>query len=107
MLREFTGEDKADSRLNTSTAEGRRLGHAAELASFVGDAIESVGDKVVHDRDGLLGDAGLRVHLFEDFEDVALEAHDTHLLETLFGHSFRSGLRSLRHIGKNKEDGRL
>ena len=59
MLRELTGEDKADSRLYLPGAHGFPLVVLHQPSCLSGDPTESVGDERVQDGHGPLGDAGV------------------------------------------------
>ena len=72
VLRKLTRKHQADGGLDVTRAQGVALVDAAEFASFGGDLFEGIGDEVVDNHHTLLGDAGLRVHLLENLEDVAL-----------------------------------
>ena len=70
MLGELTGEEEADGGLDLAGGEGVLLVVADETGRLGGDLLEDVVDEGVHDAHGLLGDAGLWVHLLEDSVDV-------------------------------------
>ena len=70
VLGELTGEEEADGGLDLAGGEGVLLVVADEAGRLGGDLLEDVVDEGVHDAHGLLGDAGLWVHLLEDSVDV-------------------------------------
>ena len=70
MLGELTGEEEADGGLDLAGGEGVLLVVADETGRLGGDLLEDIVDEGVHDAHGLLGDAGLWVHLLEDAVDV-------------------------------------
>ena len=70
VLGELTGEEEADGGLDLAGGEGVLLVVADETGRLGGDLLEDVVDEGVHDAHGLLGDAGLGVHLLEDTVDV-------------------------------------
>lgn len=88
VLREFTGENEADSGLNFARRDGRLLGVCGKLGSLGRDTLEDIGDEAtrairwrirdptatclfekqnapVEDSHSLVGDTSVRVHLFE------------------------------------------
>ena len=73
VLGELTGEEEADGGLDLAGGEGVLLVVADEAGRLGGDLLEDVVDEGVHDAHGLLGDAGLGVHLLEDTVDVDRE----------------------------------
>ena len=73
MLGKLTGKDKTDGRLHIAAGHGGVAVDAAQLGGLRGDLLERVSDEVVDDRNALLGDAGLRVHLLHHLEDVGVE----------------------------------
>ena len=75
VLGEFAGEDEADGGLHIAAGHGGAFVDAAELGCLRGDLLERIGDEIIDDRDTLLGDARLRVHLLHDLEDVAVVRH--------------------------------
>ena len=80
VLGELTGEEETDGGLDLAGGEGRLLVVADELGGLTGDLLEDIVDEGVHDAHGLLGDAGLGVHLLEDTVDVDGEGFDSLLL---------------------------
>ena len=70
VLGELTWEEEADGSLDLAGGEGVLLVVADEAGRLGGDLLEDVVDEGVHDAHGLLGDAGLWVHLLEDSVDV-------------------------------------
>ena len=77
MLGELTGEEETDGGLDLAGGEGVLLVVADEAGALGGDLLEDVVDEGVHDAHGLLGDAGLGVHLLEDTVDVDREGLGT------------------------------
>ena len=73
MLGQFTWENQADRGLNFSTSNCGSLVHAAELRCFVGDLVEGISHEVVHDRNALLGNAGIWMNLLQYLGDIRLE----------------------------------
>ena len=72
VLGELTGEEEADGGLDLAGGEGLGLVVASELATLLGDLGLNVVDEGVHHGHGLLGDAGVGVHLLEHLEDVGV-----------------------------------
>ena len=70
MLGQFTWENQADRGLNFSASNCGSLVHAAELRCFVGDLVEGISHEVVHDRNALLGNAGIWMNLLQYFINV-------------------------------------
>ena len=73
MLGKLARKHQTDGRLHIAAGHGGVAVDAAQLRGLRGDLLERVGDEVVDDRDALLGDARLRVHLLHDLENVAVE----------------------------------
>ena len=73
MLGKLTGKDKTDGRLHIAAGHGGVAVEAAQFGGFRRNLLERISDEVVDDRNSLLGDAGLRVYLLHDLEDVAVE----------------------------------
>ena len=73
VLGELTREDETDGGLHIAAGHGGVAVDTAQFGGLGGDLLERVRDEVVDDRDALLGDAGLRVHLLHDLEDVGVE----------------------------------
>ena len=80
VLGELTGEEEADGGLDLAGGEGVLLVVADETGRLGGDLLEDIVDEGVHDAHGLLGDAGLWVHLLEDTVDVDGESLGSLLL---------------------------
>jgi hypothetical protein len=70
VLGKLPGEHEADCGLDLARRKGRLLVVTSKTRCLSGDALEDVVDERVHDRHASLGDASLRVHLFQDFVDV-------------------------------------
>ena len=83
VLGELTGEEEADGGLDLAGGEGLALVVASELATLLGDLGLDVVDEGVHHGHGLLGDAGVGVHLLEHLEDVGVVGLDSLLLALL------------------------
>ena len=70
VLGQFTGQEKTDSSLDLSASDGGTLVVVGQAGGFGGDSLEDVVDERIHDAHGLAGNAGIGVHLFQDFVDV-------------------------------------
>ncbi len=70
VLGELSGEDEADSGLDLAGRQGGLLVVAAQATGLGGDLLEDVVDEGVHDAHGAARDAGVRVNLLQDLEDV-------------------------------------
>ena len=70
VLGELTGEEEADGSLDLAGGERVLFVVADEAGRLAGNFLEHIVDEGVHDAHGLLGDAGLWVHLLEDAVDV-------------------------------------
>ena len=66
--------------MDLTGSEGRPLVVVGEARGFSSEPLEDVVDERVHDGHGLLGDAGLGVHLLEDTVDVDGESLGSLLL---------------------------
>ena len=69
----LTRQGEANGGLDLARGERLALGVRDQLAGLAGDAVEDVVHERVHDRHGLLGDAGARMHLLEHLVDVHRE----------------------------------
>jgi len=87
VLGQFTGQDQTNGRLDFSGGHGRLFVVPGQLGGFRRDLFEDVVDEGVHDAHRLGGDAGVRVHLLQDFVDVDLVGFDL-LLGGLLGAAF-------------------
>ena len=70
VLGELTGQQETDSCLDLPAGDGRSLVVLGEARGFVGDALEDVVDKAVHDAHGFAGDTGVGVDLLQNLVDV-------------------------------------
>lgn len=72
-LHQFTWEVQLDGRLNLFRAQSLLLGEDHQIASFLHDLDEQLGNYVVDKHHSFLGDAQLGFHLLQNAEDVGLE----------------------------------
>ena len=70
VLGQFTGQEKTDSSLDLSASDGGTLVVVGQAGGFGGNSLEDVVDERIHDAHGLAGNAGIGVHLLQDFVDV-------------------------------------
>ena len=70
VLGELTGEKETHSSLDLSGGDGGTLVVVGQTGGLGSDALEDVIHERVHDRHGLAGDTGVRVHLLQHFVDV-------------------------------------
>lgn len=89
VLAQLTREDQADGSLDLLAGDGGTLVVGGQLAALMGNALEDVIDKAVHNGHGLLRDVNLGVALAEDFEDIAAVGFMARTLTVLAG---RGGL---------------
>ena len=83
VLGQLTREHEADSRLDLAAADGVPLVVAGQAAGLGGDALKDVLDERVEHDHGLLGDAGVGVHLLQHLVDVAGVAGGVRLFAAL------------------------
>ena len=65
MFGEFPWEKKSDSSLDFPGRNGVLLVHLCELSRLLGNTLEDIIDKRVHDTHGLGRDSGVGVHLLK------------------------------------------
>jgi len=70
VLGKFSRQQETNRSLNLATRDGGTAVVVGKLRGFIGDPLEDVVDKRVHDAHGLAGDAGVWMDLLEDFVDV-------------------------------------
>jgi len=70
VLGELTREQESNRGLDLARSDGRPLVVVGQPGSLGRDPLEEVVDETVHDAHGLGADAGVRVDLLEDLEDV-------------------------------------
>jgi len=70
VLGQLPGQQEAHDVHHHPVGDGVPLVVIAQLADLGGDPLEEVVDVAVHDRHGLGGDAGVRVHLLQHLVDV-------------------------------------
>ena len=70
VLGQFTGQEEADGGLDLSAGDGGTLVVVGQARGLVGDALEDVVDKGVHDIHGFAGDSSVGVDLLQHFVDV-------------------------------------
>ena len=70
VLGELTGQEETDGGLDLPAGDGGTLVVVGQTGSLGSDALEDVVHEGVHDGHGLAGDAGVGVHLLQDFVDV-------------------------------------
>lgn len=70
VLGQFPGQEQTDCSLNFSTCYGGPFVVMSEAGSFCGDAFEYVVHEAVHDAHGFAGDAGVGMHLLQNFVNV-------------------------------------
>jgi len=68
---QLSGQQQSNGRLDLSGGDGRAFVVVGQPGGFGGDSLEDVVHEAVHDRHGLAADAGVRMHLFQHFVDVA------------------------------------
>ena len=73
MLGELSWENKSDSRLDFSGAEGLSLVVLDKFTGFSSEFTEDVVDEGVHDGHGSLGDTSFWVNLLQDSVDIDRE----------------------------------
>lgn len=70
VLREFTGKQETNGRLDLAARNRRPLVVMSETGRFRRDPLEYVVDETVHDAHRLTGYAGIRVNLLQHLVDV-------------------------------------
>lgn len=70
VLGQFTRQEQTNCRLDLAAGDRRTTVVVSQTRSLGGDAFEDVVDEAVHDAHGLGADAGVWVHLLQDFVDV-------------------------------------
>ena len=70
VLGQFTGEEQTDSSLDLPGGDGGATVVVSQAGSLSCNTLEDVIHERVHDRHGLAGDTGVRVHLLQHFVDV-------------------------------------
>ena len=109
MLGQLAGQEQADGGLDLARGDGAFLVVVGETAGFGGDALEDVVHERVHDRHGLGGDAGVRVHLLQHLVDVDAVGFPSPLSALLLAGADGFGLAGLlgtfrRHFGRHDSD---
>ena len=70
VLGQLSWQQETDSGLDLSAGDGGAAVVVGKTGCLSSDALEDVIHKRVHDRHGLAGDSGVRVHLLQHFVDV-------------------------------------
>jgi len=70
MLGEFSRQQQTNRSLNLATRDGGTAVVVGQLRGFIGNPLEDVVNKRVHDAHGLAGDAGVWMNLLKDLVDV-------------------------------------
>ena len=70
MLRQLTGQEKSNGRLNFPRRDGGTLVVVRQSGRFGGDALKDVVYEGIHDGHGFAANAGVGVHLLEHLVDV-------------------------------------
>ena len=70
MLRQLTGQEKSNGRLNFPRRDGGTLVVVRQSGSFGGDALKDVVHEGIHDGHGFAANAGVGMHLLEHLVDV-------------------------------------
>lgn len=73
MLGKFTWQQQTNGGLDLPAGDGGTLVVVRQARRLGSDPLEDVVDKAVHDGHGFAGDAGVRMHLLQDFIDVNAE----------------------------------
>lgn len=70
VLGQLTGQQQTDGGLNFPTGDRRPLVVVRQARRFGGNAFKNVVDERIHDAHRLARNAGVRVHLLQNFVDV-------------------------------------
>jgi hypothetical protein len=70
VLRQFSGQKQSHGRLDLAAGDRRTTVVVSQTRCLGSDALENVVDKAVHDAHRLGTDAGVWVHLLQNFVDV-------------------------------------